>query len=675
MGLSVLSTRNSSAATSSSPPETERTPRVALVAREGASTVALRRELAEQGWDIVPVSGAERLFAVLGDLGADLVLLDTELCDRSPMEICGDIRATEAGRFLPVVLFSMEPRTDEVISQGLMAGADDFCVHTQRSQEFIARVRVQLRNKRVRDRLRRVRNERDHYKRAAKVDGLTGLLNRGSFDAVLSEAMSGESKFAILFLDVDLFKSINDRFGHDVGDDVLRKIAKRIENSARGNDRCGRYGGEEFVVLVAGADEKVAAAVAERHRMNIESLQVSSVGEKVTVSVGYAAFDPECPDLTRDALYRRADAALYRAKRAGRNRIERANNIGESLAAPASRRESTLGGSNVVVLPATSSRIPGARSLSPITPLVSVSAPPVTMVPAQWEFTLHEEGAHTSRSPQQPLPIAEVEAALLRAMNKRAGLPILPEAAAQALRLARDPKSDMPRIARLVDRDPTLAARFISISNSPLYSAGSRVVSTHNALVRLGLATARDLLLQVVYERSHGGGGRFHREVAHVFARSVMAAVATQELARCLQMPFEDAYLCGLLHDIGEARIWRVLGEMHGVENAEEVAVLVARHHARAGAEVARAWALPSEVAEACEEHHDPPRRVNDRIRLVMVADIIAETATRKTSGRSPSLKFTPEELTQLELLAIDLKVATVVLQGVFVAGRMVTSC
>jgi diguanylate cyclase (GGDEF)-like protein/putative nucleotidyltransferase with HDIG domain len=687
----------------------------------------LRNELADQGWEVVPVVSAERLFAILGDLGADMVLLDTDIPDRDATELCGDIRATEAGRFLPIMLISMKDVADDTIAEGLMAGADDFCLPLARPFEFVARVRVQLRQKRVRDRLRRVRHERDHYKRAAKVDALTGLLNRGSFDSILGEAMTEEATFGILFIDVDHFKSINDQYGHDVGDEVLRRVAKRIEQSARGKDRCGRYGGEEFVVLVHGADMKIAAAVAERHRVNIEALAIPALQKGVTASVGYAVFDPAHPDLSREALYKRADSALYRAKRNGRNRVEKAfgpdevSNVFE-LPAPLSRAPSAPPKPRVTVPPTegesppASQRVPHVRMPAPpaddrspqddlFEPDESSSALPSAMPAAPVPSTARVESkpsvvktTATARaggvSPEplssarlapepparaqaaKPTPtISQLESNLLKAMaSKRAGLPLLPDAAAQALRLARDPQSDMPRIARLVDRDPTLAARFLSLANSPLYSAGSRVVSTHGALVRLGLATARDLLLQVVYERSHGGGGRFQDRVSAVFSRSVMAAIATSEIARTLSIPFEDTYLCGLLHDIGEARIWRVLGDMD-VDDPSIVEPIVARHHARAGAEVARAWGLPAAVIEACEEHHENPKGKPARVKLIMMGDVIADLACQpRKPGEAPRLTFNEGDVARLDELGLDHRVATITLQGVFIAGRMVVT-
>jgi len=263
-----------------------------------------------------------------------------------------------------------------------------------------------------------------------------------------------------------------------------------------------------------------------------------------------------------------------------------------------------------------------------------------------------------------------METHLMRAMSRRAGLPLLPEAAQQALRLARDPSSDMPRIAKLIERDPTLAARFLALANSPLYSVGSRVVSAHAALVRLGLATARDLLLQVVYERNKAGLSKHQAEVERCFARSVVCALATVEVARAQKFAFADAYLCGLLHDIGEGRVFRVLASMDGEQPPEAVKRLVGRHHVRAGTEIARGWGLPEAVIDCCENHHKSPRVVSPRVRTVMIADLIASAAAQADDQRG-SPTFTTEQETQLQGMNIDPKLASAILQGVFVAGRI----
>ena len=659
--------QSTSAPPTTNPPSHERVQKLALVTTDEDTTSKLREVLEGAGHEVVVLGAGDSMFNAIQSAAPDLVLLDADIDTGSPFELCGELRATKMGRFLPVVLVTMQPAPETLIAAGLMAGADDFCCPADRPTEFLARIGVQLRHKRIRDRLRRVRHERDHYRQVSKVDPLTGLLNRGSFDSVLGETMTGDSSFAILFIDLDHFKSINDNFGHETGDEALRRVARCIERSARGHDRCGRYGGEEFVVLIAGADQQIALAVAERHRKNIESTEIPGLPSNITASFGVAVFDPMRPDLSRQAIYRRADSALYRAKDEGRNRVVLAPGPGERLRVVESQTSDPT-------------KTDHSRSNDRL-----LAAGPLT--------------ARSQEPPRKPTSekvprVDELEGRLLRAMSHRAGLPLLPEAAAQALELARDPSSDMPRIAKLVDRDPTLAARFIALANSPLYSYGSRVVSTHAALVRLGLATSRDLLLQVVYERTKGGLKNYQTEVEASFKRSVIAALAAVDVARCKNILFEDAYLCGLLHDLGEGRIYRVLSELDGKHSPELVKTLVDKHHARAGAEVARTWGLPQAVVEACEAHHQAPDSVPDRVRIIMIADCIAEAAmapplvprtvaSLPSQGRAPLVGrvssvpppprgFSAEQSARLEELGFDTKLATIVLHGVSVAGRMI---
>jgi diguanylate cyclase (GGDEF)-like protein len=184
-----------------------------------------------------------------------------------------------------------------------------------------ARVRVQLRNKRYRDALQRVRGEREAFRRQAAVDALTGLLNRRSLADVISEkVLTGES-FAVLFVDIDHFKSINDKFGHAAGDDVLKAVAECLKRGMRLGDYCGRYGGEEFVMVAPAFMTDQAYTLAERHRNAIASLRHPELPDQqqVTVSIGAALFEAEGGE-TSDDLLERADAALYMAKTTGRNR-------------------------------------------------------------------------------------------------------------------------------------------------------------------------------------------------------------------------------------------------------------------------------------------------------------------------------------------------------------------
>jgi two-component system cell cycle response regulator len=159
----------------------------------------------------------------------------------------------------------------------------------------------------------------------AVIDPLTGLYNRRYLDTHLqssvARAAATEKPLCVLIFDIDHFKGINDSYGHDAGDDVLKDFCERLRRGVRGIDLVARYGGEEFVLVMPETDAAFAATVAERLRHDVEKdLFVTRGGAKiaVTVSIGLAESQPTD---TAEQLFRRADKALYAAKRAGRNRV------------------------------------------------------------------------------------------------------------------------------------------------------------------------------------------------------------------------------------------------------------------------------------------------------------------------------------------------------------------
>ena len=158
---------------------------------------------------------------------------------------------------------------------------------------------------------------------SAFIDSLTGIKNRTAFDSNFSRDIEyshrKESELSLVVLDIDLFKRINDRFGHIVGDDVLRQVAQSVEHTIRSSDALYRYGGEEFAIVLNGTDETGALLLAERIRRNVEKLKLDSLTKtRITVSLGVAALRA---NERADQLFARADNALYEAKKQGRNRV------------------------------------------------------------------------------------------------------------------------------------------------------------------------------------------------------------------------------------------------------------------------------------------------------------------------------------------------------------------
>jgi len=239
------------------------------------------------------------------------------------LRLCSQARSLERTRHMPILAISDADNNARLL-RGLEIGVNDYLLRPVDKNELLARARTQIRKRRYTDHLRdNVQNSIE----AAITDALTGLYNRRYMEshlATLAEQASARSKpLALMMIDIDYFKSINDGHGHDAGDDVLREFAVRIRKSIRGIDLACRYGGEEFVVVMPETDLGVAGMVAERIRRAIASnpFSVSSGQSRldVTISIGLATLDAKGEQIA-DVL-KRADQALYRAKRDGRNRV------------------------------------------------------------------------------------------------------------------------------------------------------------------------------------------------------------------------------------------------------------------------------------------------------------------------------------------------------------------
>lgn len=283
-----------------------------------------RRELTllcmGEGYQASPFATPEMLIA-RPDASVDLVLMVLEDHGRS-LDLCGEIRMMEAFRSASILVISPTPPEPELAAAALLAGADDFCSFDPRWRcELRARIRVHLRNKRMRDAVERLRGERNHLRRRAGTDSLTGALGRRALSDCVQKALDAGEPFAVLFADIDHFKRVNDTFGHQIGDLALQRVAETLTKERRTGDVCGRYGGEEFILVVGNVSAREAERVAERHRRAVASLRLAALGgpERITISIGVAVYDSESPDPSVASILARADAALYKAKHAGRD--------------------------------------------------------------------------------------------------------------------------------------------------------------------------------------------------------------------------------------------------------------------------------------------------------------------------------------------------------------------
>jgi two-component system cell cycle response regulator len=253
----------------------------------------------------------------------DLFIVSLNFQDFDGLRLCSQIRSLERTRSIPILAVSEIDGNARLI-RGLEIGINDFLIRPIDKNELLARVRTQIKKRRYTERLR------DNVQmsiEAAITDVLTGLYNRRYMETHLStlveQSASRGKPISVLVLDIDFFKTINDTHGHDAGDDVLREFALRMRKSIRNIDLACRYGGEEFVVVMPETDMAVATIVAERLRRKIAGepfpIQQGSKSIDLTISVGIAALNDAADNSA--AILKRADQALYRAKRDGRNRV------------------------------------------------------------------------------------------------------------------------------------------------------------------------------------------------------------------------------------------------------------------------------------------------------------------------------------------------------------------
>ena len=257
--------------------------------------------------------------AMCRDLRPDAVLLDIEMPGLDGREVLEQLKRDPELREVPVVFLTGRTGTDDLVA-GLRAGAHDYLRKPFEPAELLARIGSAVRNKRLQDELRQRNEELD---RMARVDALTQLYNRRHLQEELHRlgptARRDGWSLAVVLFDVDHFKHVNDTLGHHSGDLVLQHCAGRLLAAARTGDVLGRWGGEEFLLILPNTDVDEAANAAERMRASVADVPIMVEHTELTVTLSGGCAADTLGNV--DALLSRADEALYRSKTEGRNRI------------------------------------------------------------------------------------------------------------------------------------------------------------------------------------------------------------------------------------------------------------------------------------------------------------------------------------------------------------------
>jgi diguanylate cyclase (GGDEF)-like protein len=302
--------------------------RVLIADDDPMQRLFLTRCLSAWGYETLVVEDGEEAWQILQrDDAPQMVLLDWMMPGMDGTTLCQRVRGLKDRPYTYIVLLTARSNRQDLLS-GLEAGADDYMTKPVNTPELQARLRS---GKRIIDLQNKLHIAYETQKYEATHDSLTTLWNRPAildlFSRECAKAAREKTAIGVLLADVDHFKIINDHFGHVCGDIALREIARRMQASLRPYDFIGRYGGEEFLVLVPGCDPHTVCEVANRVRLGVGQYPIFARENEiaVTLSIGVNTAWPASVE-QRDELLQRADEALYLAKENGRNRIECTSN-------------------------------------------------------------------------------------------------------------------------------------------------------------------------------------------------------------------------------------------------------------------------------------------------------------------------------------------------------------
>jgi two-component system, cell cycle response regulator len=309
----------------------EATGRILVVDDHEDNVELLRVRLEAWGYDVDTAQDGQQALERVEASPPDLILLDVMMPEVDGNEVARRIKHNPALPFIPIIMQTALDSTESKV-EGLEAGADDYITKPIEFAELKARLRSMLRIKRLQEELeereRELLEANERLRHMSRTDALTGLENRRSIerhlDTMFAHGVRLNEPLACVMCDLDRFKSVNDDHGHHAGDAVLKQFAAILKVAAREIDIAGRFGGEEFIMLLPGTVLDAAVTFAERVRKDVESHTFVFEGGSIhrTASFGVAGW-PHPRVMDCDGIVRSADDALYVAKETGRNKVVR----------------------------------------------------------------------------------------------------------------------------------------------------------------------------------------------------------------------------------------------------------------------------------------------------------------------------------------------------------------
>jgi diguanylate cyclase (GGDEF)-like protein len=288
---------------------------VLVVDDEPDKRTLLKIALQSAGYEVRTANDGEEGLAAVDSYQPDLIITDVMMPKLDGYELARRVRANPQTKFIPIIIQSAARGDAQDLRRGAEVGALGFITDPTDLDLLLARTRTLLDFK----------GYLDTCEEAAFTDHLTGLANRRRFERQLEREVTRTLRygrpFCLLLLDIDHFKNVNDTHGHEAGDEAILYLSKTLQAETRGIDMAARIGGEEFAVILPETDFEAGAEVAERLCRGIKETKIPTAGS-ITASFGIAEF-PLCATTGRE-LVAVADAAMYEAKRQGRNRVERA---------------------------------------------------------------------------------------------------------------------------------------------------------------------------------------------------------------------------------------------------------------------------------------------------------------------------------------------------------------